>query len=422
MMISLRVSAAAAVGLGFSLLASVHAQNPPLPDIPNTTFNILRHGAVGDGKTLNTEAIQKTIDAASAAGGGIVLVPEGKFLTGPFKLASRINLRLARGGMILIRDDIRNYPVARRRYVDSITASDAHDIAITGEGTINGQGKAWWEAFRADRNMTHRPYMIKLSDCTRVLVRDVTLENSPMFHLVPENCTDVTIRSITIKAPADAPNTDGIDPSGWHFLITDCTIDTGDDNIAVKPRNSRSPGNKDYLITDCRFLHGHGVSIGSGTVGGIEDLTVSNCTFHNTDSGIRIKTGRNRGGPLQNLTYEDLTMTGVKHPIYINDYYPERTAPKDPSTEKPRPVTDRTPICRHILIRNVTATNCPTAGTIRGLPEMPISDITLTNVHISAETGLIIYHAHGVRFLSSTIRVERGKPLRLFDAQVTGLE
>lgn len=421
-MISLRTSLAAILGLGFTLTASVHAQNPPLPEIPTATFNILEHGAVGDGKTLNTDAIQKTIDAASAAGGGIVLVPEGKFLTGPFKLASRINLKLARGAAILISDNIKTYPVVRGRYVDSITASDAHDIAITGEGTINGQGKAWWEAFRADRNMTHRPYMITLNRCTRVLVENVTLADSPMFHLVPKNCTDVTIRKITINAPAEAPNTDGIDPSGWNFLITDCTIDTGDDNIAVKPTHERNPGNKNFLITNCRFLHGHGMSIGSGTEGGIEDLTVRDCIFDQTDSGIRIKTVRGRGGVLQNLTYADLKMTAVKNPIYIIDYYPERTAPKNPADAKPEPVNDRTPINKNITIRNVTATDCPTAGTIRGLPEMPIEDVTLTNVNISAKTGMKIYHARGIRFVDSKITAQSGKPLITYDAQVTGLE
>jgi hypothetical protein len=242
-----------------------------------------------------------------------------------------------------------------------------------------------------------------------------------MFHLVPQNCINVTIQGITIKSPANAPNTDGIDPSGWNFLITDCVIDGGDDNIAVKP-GSRTPGNKNYRIANCKFLHGHGMSIGSGTQGGIEDLVVRDCDFDSTDSGIRIKTSRGRGGVLQNLTYENLTMTAVKNPIYIVDYYPEREAPKDPSTEKAEPVTDRTPINKNILIRNVTATNCPTAGTIRGLPEAPVTDLTLTNVTISAKTGMKIYHAQGIRFADSKLNVESGKPLTTFDAEVTGLE
>ncbi len=399
------------------------AENPPLPVIPTNTFNVTRFGAVGDGKTLNTAAIQKTIDAASAAGGGVVLVPEGNFLTGPFTLASQINLQLAKGATILITDDMKNYPATDDRYQDCISVTGAHDIEISGEGTINGQGKVWWDAFRADKSMTHRPYMIKFNKCTRVYVHDVTLCNSPMFHLVPQNCTDVTIRGITIQSPANAPNTDGIDPSGWNYLITNCTIDGGDDNIAVKPgASSRSPGDKNFIITNCTFRHGHGMSIGSGTENGIEDLHVSNCTFDQTDSGIRIKTLRGRGGLLQNLTYENLTMTGVKNPIYIIDWYPERTAPKDLSTEKPEPIDNRTPINKNIVIRNVTATACPTAGTIRGLPEAPISNVTLSNVTISAKSPMKVYFARGIKFVDSKITVENGKPLTLFNAEVTGLE
>jgi polygalacturonase len=421
-MIRLKSSVLALVGLAFISAGGVLAQNPPLPVIPTKTFNVIEYGAVGDGQTLNTTAIQKTIDTAFAAGGGTVLIPAGKFLTGPFTLASGIHLQLATGSAILITDDLKNYPVVKSRYQDCISVVDAHDVEISGQGTIDGQGKAWWTAFRADKSMTHRPYMIKLSNCRRVYVHGVTLSNSPMFHLVPQNCTDVTIRGITIQSPANAPNTDGIDPSGWNYLITDCTIDGGDDNIAIKPVRSRSPGNKNFTITNCKFLHGHGMSIGSGTDGGIEDLKVSHCTFDSTDSGIRIKTLRGRGGVLQNLTYENLTMKSVKNPIYIIDWYPERDAPKDPSTEKAEPVTDRTPINKNIMIRNVTATDCPTAGTIRGLPEAPVTDVTLQNVIISAKTGMKIYHAKGIRFAASKINVESGKPLTTFNAEVSGLE
>jgi len=419
----MRLSAVLSLVAGFIFAGASGAPGkaPPLPVIPRGTFDVTRYGAVGDGRTMDTIAIQKTIDAAAAAAGGMVRVPAGKFLTGPFTLASHINLHLERGAEILIANGRAHYPAVNNRYQDSISVTDAQDVEISGRGTIDGQGAAWWTAFRSNPAMTHRPYLIKISDCTRVLITGVTLKNSPMFHLVPQNCTDVTIQGIHISAPANSPNTDGIDPSGWNFLISGCAIDTGDDNIAIKPVAARRPGNKDFLIRDCAFGHGHGCSIGSGTVGGIEDLTVSHCTFDQTDSGIRIKTGRDRGGLLQNVTYENLKMTAVKNPIYIIDFYPERTAPKDPATEKPEPVTERTPINKNIVIRNLTAADCPTAGTIRGLPEMPIDGVTLTNVKLSAETGLKIYHARAVRFENSQIKVKEGEPLITCDAQVTGL-
>ena len=398
------------------------ARDIPLPVIPSAVFNITNYGAVGDGATLDAAAIQKAIDACSAAGGGTVMVPAGNFLTMPFKLVSRINLHLDKDATILISDDVTNYPIVKNRYVDSITASDAHDLEISGEGTIDGQGAAWWKAFRDNPAMTHRPYMIKLSDCTRVLVTGVTLQNSPMFHLVPQNCTDVTIQDIRIDSPSNAPNTDGIDPSGWNFLIRNCVIDTGDDNIAIKPNAGRAPGDKSFTVMNCEFLHGHGMSIGSGSRSGVEDLVVSNCTFNGTDSGIRIKTPRGNGGLVRNLTYENITMANVKNPIYINDYYPEQTVPKNPSTEKAEPVNDRTPIIKNITIRNLTVTNCPNAGTIRGVPEMPVSDVTFSNVTISSQTGMTIHNARGIRFINSRITVDTGNTLTTWNTEVTGLE
>jgi polygalacturonase len=414
-------------GLVFAGWFQAQAQNIPLPLIPKAVFNVTNYGALGDGKTLNTAAIQKTIDACSAAGGGTVLVPAGNFPFGPITLASSINLHLDKGAMLLISDDMAAYPVTAKRYQDCITVSDAHDIEISGEGVIDGQGQAWWTAFIADlkaarQTMPHRPYMTKLLNCTRVRVSGVTLQNSPMFHLVTQNCTDVTIQNVTIKAPFNAANTDGMDPSGWNYLITGCSIDTGDDNIAIKPTEGRTPGDKNFTVLNCTFLHGHGMSIGGGSFNGLENLIVSNCTFNGTDSGIRIKTGRGNSGLVQNLTYENITMTNVRNPIYINDYYPERNAPKDPATEKAEPATDRTPVNKNITIREVTITDCPNAGTIRGLPEMPIADMTFSNVNISAKTGMKIYHARGIHFTNSKIAVENGKALMTYDAEVTGLE
>ncbi len=414
-------------GLICAGVAGARAQDIPLPLIPPAVFNITNYGAVGDGKMLNTAAIQKTIGACSAAGGGTVLVPAGKFLFGPITLASGVNLHLEPGAVLLMSDNMAAYPVKANRYQDGITVADAHDIEISGDGVIDGQGQVWWTAFMADSKadqptMPHRPYLTKLSHCTRLLVSGVTLQNSPMFHLVTQNCTDVTIANVTIKAPATAANTDGIDPSGWNYLITGCRIDTGDDNIAVKPAAGRTPGDKNFTVMNCAFLHGHGMSIGSGTANGLENLTVSNCAFNGTDSGIRIKTLRGNGGLLQNVTCENITMTNLKNPIYINDYYPERNAPNDPSTETAEPITDRTPINHNITFRDLTATNCPNAGTIRGLPEMPLTAMTFSNVNISAKTGLKIYHARDVRFLNSKIVVKSGKALTTYDAEVTGLE
>jgi len=409
------------VALAFAFTASALAQTPVLPDIPTNMYSVVQFGVVGDGHTLNTVAIQKAIATVGATGGTLVF-PDGKYVTGPITLTNRLNLHLTRDAFLLISDDMANHPVVNNHYVDCIHAIDGHDIAITGDGTIDGQGSAWWKAFDANHAMTHRPFLIKIDNCSRVLISGVRLRNSPMFHLVPQHCTDVTIRGISIKSPANTHNTDGIDPSGWNYLITGCTIDGGDDNIAIKPADDRKPGDKNFLITDCTFLHGHGMSIGSGSHGGLEGLIVSNCTFRDTSAGIRIKTTRSTGGHLHNLVYEDLTMDGVKSAIDIVDYYPERDAPADPSTEKAHAVTDRTPFLDNFIIRNVTAKNCASLGTMRGLPEAPVTDATFSNVRISGGTGLKIYHAQNIRFSGSSLKSKTGPAIMVYDADVSGLK
>ena len=403
------------------LSISAHAQSttpPALPVIPDKTFSVADYGAVGDGKTLNTAALQKAIEAVTQAGGGTLTIPAGRFLTGPLTLASSINLQLAKDAVLLFSDDITTFPSSNKRYQNCLSVGDAHDLEISGEGTIDGQGAAWWKAYRADANMMHRPMMVTFTHCSRILVTGVHLTNSPMFHLVPGHCTDVTIKDIVITAPADSVNTDGIDPSGSNYLIDGCTIDTGDDNIAIKPGETEK--DHDYLIAHCHFLHGHGMSIGSGTAGGIENLTVTDCSFDGTTSGIRIKTSRGRGGLAQNLTYQNLTMKGVKNPILLTDYYPK--SPATPDEDPAQPVTPLTPAFANITISNLTSTDSPTAGTIWGLPEMPISGLTFTNVHLTAEKGMKIVHAKGIRFSDSDITVvSSGEKLILSDAEVNGL-
>ena len=391
---------------------------PELPKIPNRPFSVADYGAVGDGKTMNTTALQNAIDTVGKKGGGTLTVPAGQFLTGPLVLVSNLTLQLARGAVLLISDDMANYPTDSKGYQTCISAKDAHDLEISGEGTINGQGAAWWAAFEANHNMTHRPYLVKFDQCKRVKISGITLMNSPSFHLVPNRCADVTIQGITITAPANAHNTDGMDPSGSNILIDKCMVDTGDDDIAIKPADPEK--NRNFTITNCDFRRGHGLSIGSGTNGGLENMLVSHCTFSGTDAGIRIKTTRDRGGLVKNVTYDHITMTKVKNPILITDYYPK--APKTPGEDPAQPITSLTPSFAAITISNVTSTGSPNAGTIWGLPEKPISGISFVNVHISAAKGMKIVHADDIHFSNSDITVESGDKLILSEARVTGLK
>ncbi len=399
----------------------------PLPKIPDRTFKISDFAAKADGKTFDTHAFQSAIDACTKAGGGIVDVPPGQYLVTPFVLASNLNLHLEAGAVIRLTPNPDDYNLVNGLYDSAITLRDGHDIAITGAGTIDGQGARFWKELPLKGTdpmiwqwLPHRPALIMLTNCTNILVQGVTLTNSPMFHLLPMQCKNVTIQGIHIKAPAISPNTDGIDPSGQNYLIENCTIDTGDDCIAVKAGgmlDAAHPSCENFLIQNCTFLHGHGMSVGSETSGGLRNMLVRNCSFTGTDAGIRIKSSRNRGGPVEYVTYENLTMHNVKNSILITSYYPK--IPTDPRQDRARAL-DRTPSVSHIRITDVTSTDSQIAGQIVGLPEMPLVDIILTRVHVAAKKPMQIFHANGVQFIDCRITSTKGAPV-IIDSTVQGL-
>ena len=236
---------------------------------------------MADGATDNTVVIQQTIDAAVAAGGGSVVFPAAAkpYLSGPMRLGSSINLQVNPGATLRALPYAATprpgtYPLGGAAYANFITASNAHDVAITGGGTIDGDGAPWWAAFLANKSMPHRPFLIRLGNCERVLVAGLMLTNSPMFHAAL-GANQLTVFGVTINSP-DAPNTDGVDPSGSHQLIQDCAISCGDDNIAVKPGGTFC---SDLTVAGCKFGRGHGVSVGGQTNRGLDGLTVKNCTF-----------------------------------------------------------------------------------------------------------------------------------------------
>jgi polygalacturonase len=416
-------AAVIALLLAPGLCLAVGNADPALPVIPPRVFKITDFGAKPDGTTLNTDAFEKAVAACAAAGGGTVLVPAGQYLTGPFALGSQMRLKVEKDATIRIDNDFSRYPKGNKGYANSITADKAHDLEISGEGTIDGQGEPWWKAFRADKTgFPHRPFMVVLTDCTRVLVKDVKLVNSPSFHLAPARCTDVTIDHVTILAPADAPNTDALDPSGWNFLITRCLFDVGDDNIAVKAGGAGTPAKPscgNIVVKDCTFLHGHGLSIGGQTPGGLRNMRVSNCTFEGTTAGIRMKASRAQGGLVEDLRYDHITMKNVKNPIFITSYYPK--LPSNPEEDPAQPSNTKGPIWRNIVISNLTATECGDAGTIWGVPELPVSNVKFSNIRISAKKGLRIFNAREIQFSNTEITVEKGEKQTFHNAKVTGL-
>jgi polygalacturonase len=168
--------------------------------------------------------------------------------------------------------------------------------------------------------------------------------------------------------------------------ISYCKIDNGDDNIAV---GSSSMASSDIVITHCTFLHGHGCSIGSYTNGGVDSMLVDSCSFNGTTNGIRIKSERGRGGNVQNLTYSNITMTGVEYPIWISAYYPDIPGTSDPA----QTVTSTTPYYHNINIVNLTSTGSPSIGYLVGLPEKFLTNINFQNVSFTSQSGLIVRNA-----------------------------
>lgn len=401
---------------------------PAQPTIPERTFNLKDYGAVADGTTLNTAAITRAIAAVKAAGGGKLIVPAGTWFTGPFDLCGRLNLHLETGAIIKFSPEFALYSSGKDRYRPLLLASNEQDIVISGSGSLNGSGDAWWTEARrfkvearakgARSDTSPRPNLVGFEHCVRVRLEGITLTNSPKFNFVPARCTDVTVDGITIFNPADSPNTDGIDPSTTQrMLITHCTIDTGDDNIAVKAGARNGDAVSDLLVENCTFLHGHGCSLGSELGAGVKNMLVRNCTFDGTDIGIRFKSDRLRGGLVENVVYENLTMKNVGQAIVITSYYVG--LPKPGQHDETKPVTPDTPIWRNLTIRNVTAIACTrNAGLIIGLPEMPAGPLLIENVTIEAPAGLRIGYAKDLTLRGVKITATTGEPLLLEDTVV----
>lgn len=363
------------------------------------------YGAKRDGATKDTTAIQAAIDACEAKGGGTVRLTAGTYLSAPIVLKSNITLQLDKGATLIGSEDHGDYPPKtefREPGLQSlVSATNASNVAITGEGVIDGAGKTWWQMARAVKNAgvmgsDHpRPRLVVFDHCKHVLVEGVTIENSPMWQLVPYYSDDVIIRNIRILAPADSPNTDAIDPfSSSNVTIDHVYADVGDDDVAIKSGAIGSSGpdapSRDITITDCNFFHGHGLSVGSEIAGGARNIRAERIHFEGTDNGIRVKANRDRGSDVGPLVFRDIVMNNVKNALIISEYYPKVLPP---DTESPQPVTRLTPHFHDITIENLTVTASTMAGAIVGLPESPIQGVVLRKVKIGAQHGLTVGYA-----------------------------
>jgi polygalacturonase len=395
------------------------------------TCDVRAYGAKGDGTTKDTAAIQSAIDACAKKHGGTVVLTAGTYVSAPIVLKSNITLQLDKGATLLGSPDHDDYPAKTEFHEPDlqplIGAENAQHVSITGEGTIDGNGESWWDEARSIRDhgvlgTGHpRPKLVILDHCKHVRIEGITVQNSPMWQLVPYYSDDVTIRNVRILAPQHSPNTDAIDPfSSSNVLIEHVYADVGDDNVAIKSGPINSPGpdspSTNITIRDCTFMHGHGVSVGSELSGGAANILAEKIHFEGTDNGIRVKANRDRGHDVGHLVFRDLEMKDVKNAIIISEYYPKVLPPADTT---PQPVGRLTPHFHDITIENVTATGSEMAGAIVGLPESPVQNVVLNNVKISAKTGLTIGYANVVG-TNVSVQAEQGESImKQAGAQVT---
>jgi polygalacturonase len=410
---------------------------------------VQRFGAAADGETNATAQLQAAIDACAQGGGGTVIVPPGKYVTGTLWLRSNITLHLEAGATLLGSNRPDDFPLwssdwegpgVKRGRASLICGENLDNIAITGPGTIDGRGQTWWDSQRKDPGKLRRPLLVRFVNSRNVRVEDVTLKNSPMWTLSPLACDNVIVRGVTIFNPADSPNTDGVNPDSCRNVrISNCRIDVGDDCITIKSgkeddgrRQFRSCEN--IAVSNCTLLHGHGgVVMGSEISGSIRNIDISDCKFVGTDRGIRIKARRGRGGVVEDVRASCLDMDAVACPIVVNLFYEcgAHGAAKI-NDLRPWPVDETTPRFRRLHFSQITARGAKYAAAyILGLPEMPVEDISITDCSLQLDpnntesgqpamapvckphcrAGIIAQHVNGLTLRHLDIRDQLGAPV-----------
>ena len=392
---------------------------PELPVIPDNSLSLTQFGAVPDGMTDNTEAFAKAISTLAKQGGGHLVVPAGIWLTGPIVLKDHIDLHLERNAMILLTPD-RAAHLKDGKVVPGISASKRTDISITGEGIIDGNGEWWrgvkrgkvsdteWNAFRRmggtvtpkgdlwypfdlkhfdniadtyEAQEKMRTHLVRFTDCERILIQGVTLQNSPKFHLVPQRCKDIVIEGITVRCPWNAQNGDGIDVGNCrNVLIVNNTVDVGDDGICMKGgAGLQGLGYgpcENILIEDNTVFHAHGgFVIGSEFSGGMKRIVVRRNTFSGTDTGLRFKSAPERGGKTEDIWISDIYMSEIQgEAVVFETSYADRPVGNDDAVAAVSQAF--LPDFGDIHIDRVTCRDCRIGVKASGTLQM-IHDITL---------------------------------------------
>ena len=359
-----------------------------------STFNITDYGAKGDGSTLNTKFIQSAIDDCSKAGGGTVNFPAGRYVSGTLFLKSHVTLNLEAGAILEGSKNLSDYPVTVsniRSYTDSYTnksliyGDGLENIAITGHGTLDGNGAAFDEVTHElmKKNLSEsykiRPYMIRIINCKDILIRDVTILNSPMWVQHYLLCEDVNIEGITVNSRVNH-NNDGIDIDACNRVrISNCDIISGDDAIVLK--STLDVPCKNIVVTNCNISSNcNAFKLGTETNGGFENITFSNSTIYDTGiSGITLQMVD--GGTLDRVSISNITMTNVSNAIFIRLGNRARVFKEN----MPKPGMGK---MSNIIISNIQGDKIGNTGcSITGLPSFPVKNITLENIRFSFKGG-----------------------------------
>lgn len=430
-----------------AILAQIKA-----PEFPDQDLNILDFGAKADGITNASPAIKAAIEACAEAGGGRVIVPEGNFATGPIYIKSNVNLHLVKGARLLFSINPDDYlpnvftrweGVELMNYSPLIYAFEETNIAITGEGVLDGQANEtnWWPwkgkaeygwiegtPHQEERDKRHalfqmaednvpvserifgegfflRPQFVQPYRCKNVLIQGVTIVNSPMWILNPVLCENVTIDGV--KVISHGPNSDGCDPeSSKNVWIKNTFFDTGDDCIAIKSgRNADgrriNVPSENIVIQNCKMADGHGgVVIGSEISGGVRNVFAENSEMNspNLDRVLRIKTSSIRGGLIENIYMRNIVVGQVAEQVVrVNMFYEDSGA--------------YVPQVRNIVVENVTVENGGKVGVLlEGYEDSPVENLTLKNVTIkSVKENYRFSNAKNIRFENVRINGEEIK-------------
>lgn len=394
----------------------VELKQATLPSIPANTVNIQDFGGIGDGITLNTEAFRKAISALTKKGGGKLVVPFGVWLTGPIQMKSNIELHVEKNAIIYFSPNKALYvdKEGKSSRVDAcIRASKCQNIAITGEGIIDGNGAQWrpvkrskvsdveWKTFKemggeeldngslwypfnlkagypniansAKKQEGMRNDLVRFTNCENLYFSGVTFQNSPRFHVHPINCKNIIIDGITVRCPWNAQNGDAIDLSDCHqALIVNSIVDAGDDGLCMKSGKAKEDavanGCEDILIENNTVFHAHGgFVIGSEDVCGMTRIVVRNCRFSGTDTGLRFKSAIGRGGKTKDIYISNIVMSDIaQQAIVFQCDYENKHAGATTSEAKPKKM-EFVPEFTDIHISNVVCRGARTAIAAHGI-------------------------------------------------------